>query len=184
MNTLPILLGNLLKEIAPTYHIVLQDESWALLCHQRKILTHLLIGLLPGQMGLSNLSCSSLTTMMCGFTGTVVAWWLHSSSVSDFIQELQPFPLSLAIKSCFIQFPKSRFLLSNGGFHDNLCLWWCRLQNCISSLLCDTELVSLTSLILLHSHIILDFDSNITKCNVHVDEVSFQINWRESESKL
>lgn len=112
MDTLPILLENLLKEIPPTYHSVLQDESLALQCHKRKILIHLLRDLLAGQTGLSDLSCSSPITMMCTFIGTKVEWWLHSSSVSDFILGFQPSAslLPSSLSSSNFQNPMACFL--------------------------------------------------------------------------
>lgn len=113
MDTRPILLENLLKEIPPTYHSVLQDESWALQCHKRKILTHFLRDLLAGQTGLSDLSCSSLVTMTCTLIGTMVEWWLHSSSVSDFFLEFQPSPslLPSSLSSSNFQNPMACFLM-------------------------------------------------------------------------
>lgn len=112
MDILPILLEILLKEIPPTYHSVLQDESWALQCHKRKILTHLLRDLLAGQTGLSDLPCSCPVTMMCTFIGTMVEWWLHSSSVSDFILGFQPSPslLPSSLSSSNFQNPTACFL--------------------------------------------------------------------------
>lgn len=141
MDTAPILLGNLLKEIPPTHHITAQDESRALSCHEGKLLTLVLIRLLA--VDRSALGPRRATVSVARASAlAVVAWWPCSLLVSSFTAELQTFPLSLAIKSGFIQFPRSHCLLSKGSFHDNFCLGWYWLQHSFSSLLGGPELFS------------------------------------------
>lgn len=113
MDTLPVLLGNLLKEIPPTYHIVLQDESWALQCHRRK--TNTFARNCPGWTdrpfrSVMLWSCNNDVYFHRHSGGVMTP--IHSSSVSEFILRLQPLPsvLPSSLASSNFQNPTACFL--------------------------------------------------------------------------